>query len=709
MGEINRRSDPAYSPAAGTATSAAERGTRYAAPAQDPYRRLVEDSPIAIVVQVRGKVAYANHAAARLVCVDDRTRLLGRELLTMLPPDEHARARDWTAGFLAAGGGAGTSRWSMLRDSGAQCTIEVTAVGVDFLGQDAVHMEMRDVSEQTAVEAGLRESQERFHSVFLRSPLPMAVMEPDGRFGAVNPALCALLGRREQDLLGRRLQDIRHPDEAALGGGGVVPGTGQDPHRTEQCYEHRSGGVIWAVLTLTELWPGREGHYTLAQIEDVTAGKEAEHRRRHQAHHDLLTGLPNRAGVATRLAALSRTSLADLSVLFVGLDGFKLVNDARGHDIGDAVLVEVARRLRTVVRPQDLVARFSGDEFVVVCPGLPTTEESVAVALLIGTAVSAPVAIPGDVVTVTASVGIAHATSALPDATDLLRHANLAMDRAKRSGWGRVQVSDEQLHADAESRACTETALRHAVEDERLTVHYQPIVDLDTGRIVAVESLARLTDCEGRLLPSDQFIAVAEETGLIVPIGGWVLRQACRQAAAWRAETGRQLSLSVNLSPHQVARPDLLDTVLEALEVSGLEHGALFLELTESALIEANDSALTQLTALRDLGVGIGIDDFGTGYSSLRYLRQFPATFLKLDRGFVAGITDVPADAAIVAAVAGLARDLSLGCVAEGVETPEQLDALRAMGVRLGQGFLFGRPMPAGDLTDLLRSDRPLF
>jgi EAL domain-containing protein (putative c-di-GMP-specific phosphodiesterase class I) len=233
-------------------------------------------------------------------------------------------------------------------------------------------------------------------------------------------------------------------------------------------------------------------------------------------------------------------------------------------------------------------------------------------------------------------------------------------------------------------------------------------VDLGTGHVTAAEALVRLVDRDGELIPPDRFISVAEESGLIVPLGTWVLRQACRQTAEWRARTGRPLGIAVNLSARQAARSDLLVTVLTALEDAGLDHSALFLELTESALLEANEATLIQLTSLRDLGVGIGIDDFGTGYSSLRYLREFPVTFLKVDRGFVRGIPDVADDAAVVTAVVGLARGLGLECVAEGIETPAQFAALRNLDAGLGQGYLFSRPVTAERFSELLAAELPL-
>jgi EAL domain-containing protein (putative c-di-GMP-specific phosphodiesterase class I) len=281
------------------------------------------------------------------------------------------------------------------------------------------------------------------------------------------------------------------------------------------------------------------------------------------------------------------------------------------------------------------------------------------------------------------------------------------MYSAKRLGKDRTEVYDDHLHAAESSRARTEAVLRHALDEDRVVVHYQPIVDLRSGEIAGTEALVRLIDRDGQLVPPDRFITVAEESGLIVPLGTYVLRQACRQTAAWRAETGRPLSIAVNLSPRQAARSDLLVTVLSALEAAQLECSALSLELTESALLEVNDATLTQLTSLRDLGVGIGIDDFGTGYSSLSYLRQFPVTFLKVDRSFVRGVPAVADDTAVVAAVVGLAGALGLDCIAEGIETSEQLGTLRSLEAGLGQGFLFSRPLPACELGTLLTAGLP--
>jgi diguanylate cyclase (GGDEF)-like protein/PAS domain S-box-containing protein len=663
------------------------------AESEDRYRALVEGSPIGVVVHIGGRVTYANRAAARLVGATD---LEGRQVVSMLPPAEHARAHERSAAYLA-GESAKTSRWQVLTDAGEERTLEVTAVGVRFQGAAAIQMEIRDATEQAAAEESIRANEERFRAIFTRSPLPMGVSDPSGRLVSVNPAMCAVLGHGEAYLLGRSLDEFTHEEDTRLRG--AVPAGNADG--VERCYRHRSGRAVWGLLTVTEL--GGDGRrYTLTQVENITDRKTAEALLRHQAEHDALTGLPNRATLGERLAAIGPPELAGTAVFFVDLDGFKLLNDGRGHAAGDAVLVEVGARLRSAVRPHDLVSRFGGDEFVVVCRDLYAAADRVAVAGRIEAALALPITYEGEIVTVTASVGVAHGSADLEDAAVLLRRADAAMYSAKRHGKDRVEVYDEDLHAAEQSRARTEVALRHALAEERVTVHYQPLVDLGTGEIIGAEALVRLLDRDGQLLPPDQFIGVAEESGLIVPLGTWVLRQACHQTAAWRAETGRPLCIAVNLSARQAARSDLLVTVLSALEEAGLDHSALFLELTESALLEANDATLTQLTSLRDLGVGIGIDDFGTGYSSLRYLREFPVTFLKVDRTFVQGVPGVAGDVAVVAAVIGLARALGLDCVAEGVETAEQFDTLRDMGAGLGQGYLFSPPVPAEEWGALL-------
>jgi diguanylate cyclase (GGDEF)-like protein/PAS domain S-box-containing protein len=658
-------------------------------------------------VHVDGRIRYANQAAARLVGVPDATAIVGRAVGSMLPERDRGRADTRTADFLA-GESAKTARWQLLTDAGVERTVEVTAVGVRFQGQAAIQLEIRDVTEEAAAEAELRGSEERFRAVFRSSPLPMALSDPHGRLVAVNAALCEMFGRPEDALLGRVLDELTHVDDASLAPEPLtgVPADGHE--REERCYRHRSGRAVWGLLTHTELGFGDGVHHTLTQLENITDRKTAEARLRHQADHDALTGLANRTTMTTWLGNIGADELPGTAVFFVDLDGFKLLNDSRGHTAGDTVLVEVGNRLRSAVRPDDLVSRFGGDEFVVVCRGLTCAADREHLAERIEAALAPPITCAGDAVTVTASVGVAHGAADVAEATDLLRRADAAMYSAKRLGKDRVQVYDQELHAAEQSRAHTVAALRHALDEDRVVVHYQPIVDLRTGHITSAEALVRLVDRDGELIPPDRFISVAEESGLIVPLGTWVLREACRQTAEWRARTGRPLGVAVNLSARQAARSDLLVTVLAALEDSGLEHAALFLELTESALLEANAATLVQLTSLRDLGVGIGIDDFGTGYSSLRYLREFPVTFLKVDRGFVRGIPAVADDAAVVTAVVGLARGLGLECVAEGIETAAQYGALRDLDAGLGQGYLFSRPVTAERFGELLADAAPL-
>jgi diguanylate cyclase (GGDEF)-like protein len=449
----------------------------------------------------------------------------------------------------------------------------------------------------------------------------------------------------------------------------------------------------------------------LAQLEDITARRTAEIALRNQAERDSLTGLANRSFLS-RLLTQMGDDATDCVLLFIDLDGFKMINDARGHDVGDEVLVEVAARLRASVRPSDVVCRFGGDEFVIAFrTGVPGDTDlalwmSRQVSDRVEAALAAPITTTSGPARITASIGIAGCALVPGVPHDLLQRADTAMYRAKRLGKDRSAVYDADLHDETVEYQRTAAALRNALAERRFVVHYQPIVRLRDEAIVAFEALVRLYDEAGRLVPPDRFIGVAEQSQLIVPMGSWVLQEACRTIARLRKLTGRELVVSVNVAAQQAARSDLACTVTAALAEAGLPASALSLELTESALLDADDATLAQLQGLRERGVLIALDDFGTGYSSLTYLRQLPVTQIKVDRSFVCGLATDDGDTAIVRAVTNLASDFGLFWVAEGIETQEQLDALVALGGNgYAQGYLFSRPVPEEELYPLLGLD----
>jgi diguanylate cyclase (GGDEF)-like protein len=442
----------------------------------------------------------------------------------------------------------------------------------------------------------------------------------------------------------------------------------------------------------------------------VTALVEALQRRRgytqalemaHQALHDALTGLPNRLLVAERLEqALERSarSGAEVAVLFVDLDRFKLINDSRGHAAGDELLVTVAERLRRVVRPDDVVARFGGDEFVIVCEDRAAAFEASLLAEQILTTLREPVLVGGQEVFLSASVGIAVA-DASGSPSSLLRDADAAMYRAKDKGRDRSEFFDATMQTEATEHLEIQSALHRAVERDELRVYYQPVVELETGTVTGVEALVRWQHPQHGLVSPASFIPLAEETGLIVPIGGWVLGEAAAQLAQWRKEHwGRSLTVSVNLSARQLRQPELIPGLMATLLATGMDPGALCLELTETTFMEDAGSHRDTLADIRALGLGLAIDDFGTGYSSLTYLKRFPVTVVKVDQAFVKGLGENVADTAIVKSVIDLAHALGLVVVAEGVETAEQVAHLRALGCDMGQGYFFARPQPAEDL-----------
>jgi diguanylate cyclase (GGDEF)-like protein len=440
---------------------------------------------------------------------------------------------------------------------------------------------------------------------------------------------------------------------------------------------------------------------------DVTERRQFEKQLQHQAFHDSLTGLPNRALLQDRIAhalARSRRQPQPLAVLFLDLDAFKSVNDSLGHATGDTVLQAVAERLRTSMREEDTVARIGGDEFAILLEGVGDemgAQEAAARALA---ALVRPLLIHDRLLLIRASVGVALSVNGQETVDDLLRNADLAMYAAKTSGKGRYQLFEPDLHRAAVNRLLLEQDLRVALERQEFVVHYQPIVALIGGQITGVEALVRWRHPERGLVEPDDFIPLAEETGLILPIGRWVLREACTQGARWHALHPHlaTLEVSVNLSVKQLEDADLVAYVHQVLTETGLAPERLLLELTESALMQDAEGGLRQLRALKALGVRLAIDDFGTGYSSLSYLRQFPVDMLKIDKSFVASLSSQPGEVALVRAMLRLGHSLNLRVLAEGIEMPEQAGTLQDLQCELGQGYYFAKPAPARDVERLL-------
>jgi diguanylate cyclase (GGDEF)-like protein/PAS domain S-box-containing protein len=491
----------------------------------------------------------------------------------------------------------------------------------------------------------------------------------------------------------------------ALGSGGEF--------RVDHRVRHPDGGERW-VATVGEVVPDPGGPPRIIGVSvDITARKRAEAELAHRALHDPLTGLPNRAlfldRVGVALGRLSRTGGA-VVVAFCDLDHFKVHNDSLGHAAGDLLLRAAAQRLVDVFGPQDTVARVGGDEFAVACEldgsgGAVRAAEQVAER--IAAALAAPVNAGGRAFQLGATTGVVVARDPGADAAGLLRDAGVAMVRAKERDRGGFEIFEPAMRARAVRRLEEELALRRAVERGELVLHYQPAVAVATGEVLGVEALLRWANPGVGLIGPAEVVPLAEETGLILPIGRWVLEEACRTVAAWRGADGRPLDVAVNVSARQLVRAELVGQVAAALESSGLSPERLCLEITESTLMHDAEGVLGGLRTLRAMGVRIAIDDFGTGYSSLAYLRRFPVSAVKIDRGFVAELGREVEDEAIVRAVLMLARSLEIEAIAEGVEVEAQRGRLEALGCRVAQGYLWCPPLPADDLLAWLASRGP--
>lgn len=444
-------------------------------------------------------------------------------------------------------------------------------------------------------------------------------------------------------------------------------------------------------------------------VQDVTERLNTERTIHYMAHHDSLTGLPNRRLMQDRLnqaILAARRQQRYVALLFLDLDRFKLVNDTLGHDMGDFVLRDIARRLTRVVREGDTVSREGGDEFVVVLPDLERPEAAQIVANKILSELAKPIDVAGQEITVTASVGISHYPNDATDVNQLLKHADTAMYQAKDAGRNTVRFFTSDLNFLLSKRLEVESRLRRGIERDEFFLRYQPQVDVMTGRVIGVEALLRWNDPNvGEIFPKD-FISVAEELGLIVPLGEWVFRTACKQLKAWEKDGFDEISISVNLSPRQFVSRKLLPSMKAAIMETGVDAHRIDLEITESMAMRNLDQTIEILTELRQLGCTISVDDFGVGYSSLGQLKRLPAQSLKIDRSFIAQVPEDPNSCSITEAIIAMGKRLKLNIIAEGVEQTSQLDFLRASGCDAFQGYLFAKPLTAGDTTALLKSQR---
>ncbi|HNV76862.1 MAG TPA: EAL domain-containing protein [Gemmatimonadaceae bacterium] len=469
---------------------------------------------------------------------------------------------------------------------------------------------------------------------------------------------------------------------------------------------------FWGEEDLQLLGDLAEGASTELQLRHALAEREMRERQlRHDSLHDALTGLPNRALFMKRLSDASLRARRDgdglFAVLFLDLDDFKLVNDSMGHHVGDEVLVTVARRLEECVRGGDIVARLGGDEFAILLERVIDARDTALVADRVQHALKAPMTIGGYEWVTSASIGVVLSSSASERPEYLLRSADMAMYRAKHQGRSRFEMFDRAMHAEALTRLQLETDLRRAVERQEFLLHYQPIVSLADGRVQGVEALVRWQHADRGLISPNDFIPVAEDTGLIVPMGRWALREACQTVRGLEARvpSARGLRLSVNLSVREFAQLDLVRAVAGILDETGLPAGQLQLEITESAIIGQQHPALQTIAELRELGVRIHLDDFGTGYSSLSYLHRLPLDAIKIDRAFTTSMETEERPRHVVQAILSLVGAMGLEVIAEGVATADQLALLRRMGCPYGQGFLFSRPMPPAALEELLQRD----
>jgi diguanylate cyclase (GGDEF)-like protein/PAS domain S-box-containing protein len=680
-------------------------------------RGILETSQDAFVsVDEEGRIVEWNLAAERMFGWE-RSEVLGRTILeTIVHPAERDLAVKRLERFAERGEGPPRNRVQAkaIRRDGGEFPIEMTVSPVRSDAGWTFNAFVHDISERVKSQGALQEAEERFRRAFEDNRVGMALISPDGEFARVNLAFCEMLGYEPPQLLGRGFPEITHPDDVKHSIEAVREVVEGDRYgfRTEKRCLHSSGHHVWTAINVSSI-RDEEGKvlHLIAQMEDITARKEQEAKLTHQALHDPLTSLPNRILFADRVrVASARRENGSFGVIYIDLDTFKPINDTFGHSAGDAVLIEVARRLEQRLREGDTLARLGGDEFAILCED---TDEPAArlVAERVIEAFAEPFEVAGREIHQAASIGVTvqlrdgHAA----DAEEVLSRADAAMYRAKAAGKSRYSLFEGWMAEGHPDHGGLERELRRALSDGELAVHYQPEIDLATGAVTGAEALVRWQHPDRGLLEPAQFMFVAEASELIIAIDDFVLWQACHEAARWRRELvqGLPFVISVNLSERRLAEPGLSNKIAQALSDADLPADCLCLEVAERAVLDRRGETLAAIPDLEDLGVRLLIDDFGIATSSLGAIQRLPGlSGIKIDSSFIAGLGRSSEDSVGVAAIVGLAHGLKLVATAEGVETPEQLAELRAADCDRAQGYYFARPQPPSAFAELLSSAR---
>ncbi len=662
------------------------------------FRNFVEQSLVGLYVVQDGKIAYANSKSAEFLGYDSPEQMVGTPVAALTHPDDLPILQENHRRRLSGEVTSLRYTYRAVRRDGSIGWADVHGSVCEYEGRPAIMGVALDVSQQVAFEQQSRLA----NRVFDSASEGIVITDAECRIEAVNPAFTRITGYSAPEATGKFSRMMT--GHGAEVNHDMLSHLARDGHWQGEMLDRRKSGdwyPAWLSISTVRDVEKKITNY-VGVFTDNTSRKEVETRLQFLASHDSLTGMLNRTGMMAKFAQqIEGARIADrqISLLFIDLDRFKTVNDTLGHLAGDQLLVAAADRLRRQLKEGDIAARLGGDEFTVLMDDPPSSTAAGELAERVIAGMAQPFTIDGQEMFVTASIGIACFPADGHDAATLLKNADVAMYRAKQRGRNTYQFFTSDMNTRAFEQLLLENSLRHALDRGEFVLHYQPQFDAASGRIAGVEALIRWRHPELGLVLPGTFISLAEQNGLIVPIGAWVLQEACRQAKAWLDAGWRIGHIAVNLSAKQFSSGDLLDTIRSALERSGLPPAMLELEITESTIMNNPPEAVLLLDHIRDMGVAISIDDFGTGYSSLASLKQYPLDSLKIDRGFVKGIPHDADDVAITEAIIAIAHKMRLKVVAEGVENTEQADFLRAAGCDMEQGFLLGRPMAAADLA----------